>query len=398
MNLSFSSHAMTDLDNEAAVAALHTLAREPLARTSPTLRPDGDQPDTWRAGLRRAVLADVAGFVAARCAEAFGPSGVDVASDILMEFVEDGTCQRSTFMYLGWLCGAPASSAALSAAASLELLQAFALLQGDVMDDSPFRRGRPAAHLQFANWHRERGLPGSARRFGESAATLLGDLCLIWAEQMLRDSGLDRNVLRRAWPHYDAMRTELAVGHFADLATDARDLSTRGLPTVESVLEVARLKSGNDTVRRPLEIGAAMAGCDEETLARLGDFGSAVGEAFQLRDDVLGVFGSPVATGKLIDGDLLERKATSVVVVAHQLADASTRRQLSELMNSDRLDESAVQQWRNLILATGAVHWIEELINDRVATARKALDGSRIDDVIMAGLVDMAGASTLLAA
>jgi geranylgeranyl diphosphate synthase type I len=396
VNLSCSSDAMTDLADDAAVAAVHKLSRGPVnqsARTRPTFLPDGDQSDTWRTGLRRAVLAEVAEFVSARCAEAFGPSGVDVASDILMEFVAGGSCQRSTFMYLGWLCGAPGSSAALSAAASLELLHAFALLQDDVIDDSQSRGGRPSAHLQFADWHRQRGLPGSSRRFGESGAILLGDLCLIWAEQMLRDSGLDRNLLLRAWPHYDTMRTELAVGQFADLATDVRDL-----PTVESVLDVTRLKSGNYTVRRPLEIGAAMAGCDEEILARLGDYGSAVGEAFQLRDDVLGVFGSPAAMGKPSGGDLLARKATSVVVAAHQLADASTRRQFRELMSSDGLDESAVEQWRNLILATGAVQWIEELINDRVAAARKALDGSRIDDVIMAGLVDMTGVCTLRAA
>ena len=95
------------------------------------------------------------------------------------------------------------------------------------------------------------------------------------------------------------MRTELAVGQFADLAIDMRNL-----PTMESVLEVARLKSGNYTVRRPLEIGAAMAGCDEHTLARLGEYGSALGEAFQLRDDILGIFGSPAATGKPNGGDL----------------------------------------------------------------------------------------------
>ena len=156
------------------------------------------------------------------------------------------------------MCGAEASHAALRASASLELLHAFALLQDDVMDGSPLRRGRPSAHVQFADWHRDRGLSGCAERFGESAAVLLGDLCLVWAEQMLRDSGLDHSALSRAWPRYDAMRSELAVGQFADLVNDVG-----GLPTLDEVLEVARRKSGNYTVRRPLEIGAAMAGCDD---------------------------------------------------------------------------------------------------------------------------------------
>ncbi|SPM28111.1 Geranylgeranyl pyrophosphate synthase, partial [Mycobacterium terramassiliense] len=377
------------------VAAVRTFPRVHLAeavRPSPPSLPDVDQFDAWRTGVRRAVLSHVAEFVAARCADALGACGVDVAGDILTEFVNGGKCLRSTFMYLGWLCGEPESDAALSATASLELLHAFALLQDDVMDDSASRRGRPAAHVQFASWHRGRGLSGSSRRFGESAAILLGDLCLIWAEQMLRESGLRRHQLLRGWPRYDAMRTELAVGQFADLATDARDM-----PTMEAVLEVARRKSGNYTVRRPLEIGAAMAGCDDRVLATLAHYGSAVGEAFQLRDDILGIFGSPAATGKPTN-DLLERKATSVVVAAHQLADVSTRLQFRELMASERLDDSALEHWRNLILATGAVQWIEELIAERVDSALKALDRAAFDGRLLAALIDMAGLCTRRAA
>jgi geranylgeranyl diphosphate synthase, type I len=390
------STQLTDPVREASVAALHALPRARLAaqavRTAPTSLPGPDL-DSWRTGLRRAVVSRVAGFVAGRCADELGDCGVDVAADILMEFVNGGKCLRSTFMYLGWLCGAPASEAALSASAGLELLHAFALLQDDVMDDSPSRRGNPAAHVQFAAWHRERGMSGSSRRFGESAAVLLGDICLIWAEQMLRDSGLKPDQLLRAWPRYDAMRTELAVGQFADLATDARDL-----PPLDAVLEVARRKSGNYTVRRPLEIGAAMAGCDHRLLTALGEYGSAIGEAFQLRDDILGIFGSPAATGKPNSGDLIERKATSVVVAAHQLADVSTRVQFRALMTAERLDESALERWRTLILATGAVQWIEELIADRVEAALKALDGNVVDGPLSAALVDMAGLCTRRAA
>ncbi len=345
--------------------------------------------DAWRFDVRRAVLRRVAEFVSQRCAQDLRGAGVAVAGDVLMNFVSGGKCLRSTFMYLGWLGGAVPGDAALTAAASLELLHAFALLQDDVMDGSASRRGRPAAHVQFAHWHRDRGLSGPAGRFGESAAILLGDLCLIWAEQMLRESGVDRRALREAWPRYDVMRTELAVGQFADLAGDVRDL-----PPLEAVLDVARRKSGNYTVRRPLEIGAAMAGCDEQTLTKLGRYGTAVGEAFQLRDDVLGVFGSTSATGKPTGGDLIERKPTSLVVAAHQLADGPTRRQLGELMHGDELDDDAVQRWRALIVETGAVEWIEEMITDRVASARKELSDTRIDESVRCALANMAGVCT----
>ena len=368
------------------------LSLVPVAEPAPLTEEswaDLDRFDTWRADVRQAVLSRVAEFVADRCAADLDKAGLAAAGDILLEFVLGGKCLRSTFMYVGWLCGALPSDTALRAAASLELLHAFALLQDDVMDASVSRRGRPAAHIQLARWHRERRLSGSPQRFGESAAILLGDLCLIWSEQMLRESGVERRGLSQAWPRYDAMRTELAVGQFADLAGDVRDL-----PPLEAVLEVARRKSGNYTVRRPLEIGAAMAGCDDRTLSGLGRYGAAVGEAFQLRDDMLGVFGSTSTTGKPSGGDLLERKPTSVVIAAYQLADAPTRRKLSELMTSDTLDDTALDQWRALIVATGAVQMIEEMITQRVVSARKDLADVPIDNSVRAALANMATVCT----
>ncbi|MGB9249010.1 MAG: polyprenyl synthetase family protein [Mycobacterium sp.] len=350
---------------------------------------DPAQFDVWRIGLRRKVLTHLTEFVTGRCAGELDESGVEVAGDILMKFVAGGKCLRSTFMYLGWLAGAQDSDEVLFASAGLELLHAFALLQDDVMDAASSRRGRPAAHIQFSQWHRNRQLSGPAERFGESAAILLGDLCLIWAEQMLRESGLDHRRLQQAWPRYDAMRTELAIGQFADLASDIRDL-----PSMDTVLEVARRKSGNYTVRRPLEIGAAMSGCSDRTVSGLGRYGEAVGEAFQLRDDLLGVFGAETVTGKPTGQDLIERKPTSVVITAHDLADPPTRRQLTELMNSGDLDDNAIERWRTLIVTTGAVQRIEDMISSRVSSALNELDDLRVGEPVRAGLANMAAVCT----
>lgn len=344
--------------------------------------------DVWRSTVRNAVLANVSDFISARCSD-LDEQDIGAAGDILMDFAVGGKCLRSTFMYLGWLCGAAPSDAALCASASLELLHAFALLQDDVMDDSAQRRCRPAAHIQFAQWHRNRGLSGSAQRFGESAAIVLGDLCMIWAEQMLRESGVEFQLLHQAWPRYDAMRTELAMGQLADLTSDARDL-----PELAAVLDVARRKSGNYTVRRPLEIGAAMAGCAEQTVLELGRYGAAIGEAFQLRDDMLGVFGTPEVTGKPSGGDLHQRKATSVVVVANELASPPIRRALNGLMHCDGLDEDALTRWQELIVETGAVQCIEDMISERVAAAESCLESAAIDASVRAALASMAAACT----
>ena len=171
--------------------------------------------------MRLRVREELDGFLRERCTPLLATTGLDSAAPELSRYLGGGKCLRSTFVYLGWLSGAEECAAALRAAASFELLHTFALLQDDVMDESPVRRGRAAAHAHFAEWHRTRGLSGSAQRFGESAATLLGDLCLVWSEQMLRESGVAARCLQRAWPRYDAMRIELALGQCADIVNDA---------------------------------------------------------------------------------------------------------------------------------------------------------------------------------
>ncbi|MEU0494563.1 polyprenyl synthetase family protein [Mycobacterium sp. NPDC006124] len=337
------------------------------------------------ADVRAAVRGLLVDFVTTECLPQLDGTGVDVASGVLSDFLDGGKYVRSTFMYLGWLCGAEQDEAALRASASLELLHAFALLQDDVMDESTLRRGRPAAHVALSAWHRGRGLTDSSDRFGESAATILGDLCLVWAEKMLRQSGVSAEALARIWPRYDEMRVELAVGQLADLVNDSH-----AFPTFEEVLDVARRKSGNYTVRRPLEIGAAMAGCREAVVDAVGRYGTAIGEAFQLRDDLLGISGSPTVTGKSVGTDLEAQKATSVVVAAHQMADAGLRRQLADLMTTPTLTTEDAERWRTLIIASGAIQWIEELIEQRLAQAIGYLDVAGIPQDARAAMEDMA--------
>ncbi len=341
--------------------------------------------DQWLAGVQHRVTGVLAAFIRDRCAEyVHGVPGADFVAGLLAEFVAGGKFVRSTFTYLGWLSGAEESDTALRAAASTELVHAFALLQDDVMDRSALRRGRPSVHTRLADWHRAQGLSGPAERFGESAAILLSDLCLVWAERLLRDSGLSAAALGRGWPRYDTLCGELAVGQFADLVNDARRS-----PSLDDVLDVTRRKSGNYTVRRPLELGATLAGCGEQVLGVLGEYGELVGEAFQLRDDVLGVFGRPSVTGKPSGGDLRERKATSVVVLAGELATPAQRARLTYLSGRESLDEDHVDQWRRLIAETGATTRIEQMISSRVSAACDRLAGGGLNDFVLGALRDL---------
>ncbi|MDT7803476.1 MAG: geranylgeranyl diphosphate synthase, type [Actinomycetota bacterium] len=347
-------------------------------------------PGDWLTSVNHACLEHASGFVADRCDEQFlGRGEGSLAIEALPEFVRGGKFLRPLFAYVGWCCGRPEDEAAVRAATSLELLHCFALAQDDVMDRSASRRGRPALHTRFAGWHRDQGWSGSATRFGESAAVLFGDLFLVWSEQLLRESGLPDTTLARGWPHYDAMRSELAAGQLADLVNDARTL-----PSWDSVLDVIRRKSGNYTVRRPLEFGAALAGCDARVLRALGEFGGLVGEAFQFRDDLLGVFGDPDLTGKPVSQDLRDRKASSVVVLAVATADAPQRQELQVLLDEENLDDDAVAGLRGTIAATGAPDQLEKLIDRRVRKALDAIEDAAIPSRMLETLAVLAARCT----
>ncbi|WP_067691228.1 polyprenyl synthetase family protein [Nocardia jejuensis] len=334
----------------------------------------------WHADTRSRVLEELTDFLHRVRVKELSALGVD---EVLTQYAVGGKCVRSTFMYLGWLCAERPDAAALRASASLELLHAFALLQDDVMDDAVLRRGADAAHVRLND--RQPGPAGAVPGFGTSAATLLGDMCLVWAEQMLRESGVGADALARLWPRYDAMRIELAVGQFADLANDVRER-----PTLDAVVSIARAKSGNYTVRRPLELGAALAGASASTLNALGHYGIGIGEAFQLRDDLLGIFGADSVTGKPQDSDLGQHKATSVVTAALEMTRASAHRELSDLVNLPHLDVTAIERCRRLIADSGAPGRIEEMITERVRDALAAIGDCEIGENPRAAMEHMA--------
>ena len=199
----------------------------------------------------------------------------------------------------------------LRACASLELLHASALVHDDYMDASDVRRGRPATHRAFERIHREHGWPANPEQYGASAAILLGDLLLSWSDELLRTCGLPAERVLEALGYFDLTRSEVVAGQFLDVSAQAR-----GAADVDTAMTVLRYKSAKYSIERPLHIGAALAGASAEQITQLSRFGLPLGEAFQLRDDLLGVFGDPAVTGKPAGDDLIEGKRTVLVSLA----------------------------------------------------------------------------------
>lgn len=308
-------------------------------------------------------------------------------------FVLDGGKRlRPTFAYWGWRSTRPASAddrALMMAAASLELLHACALVHDDVMDASQTRRGRPAAHAAFAALHRSSSWTGDAEVFGTAAAILLGDLLLSWADAMFTAAGLPEPRVRSTRQVWDDMRELVMAGQYLDVLVQAR-----GEFSASDALRVAKYKTSKYTVEGPLHLGAAAAGAPPAVFVALSEYGLPLGEAFQLRDDVLGVFGDPTRTGKPAGDDLLEGKQTLLVALAMDKASDTQAALLLSCLGDRALPEDQIAALREVIVSTGALEHVERRIAVRAGEARKALRTNAISDDAKAALEALVTAAT----
>lgn len=277
---------------------------------------------------------------------------------------------RPAFAYWGFIAaGGKDSDEVVRACASLEFLQACALIHDDVMDASDTRRGKPAIHKQFEALHNANSWNGSAKLFGEGSAILVGDLALSWADEMLLTSGLSNDQLIKAKAIYDVMRTELMSGQYLDLLEQVR-----GDITHERAETVIRFKSAKYTIERPLHVGAAIAGAQPDLTNVLSEYGLALGEAFQLRDDLLGVFGDSSVTGKPAGDDLREGKQTMLIAFANSNTSPSDKKFLVDHLGTQDLSIDTITKLQELLVTCGAHEFVENRISDYLARSLSALD------------------------
>ena len=344
------------------------------------------------AALRRRVEDQLATFLSARLAEASDP-GLDriLLEPVVDLLLRDGKRLRPAFCFWGWRgAGGADCDQVLAAATSLELLHGCALIHDDVMDGSVMRRGRPAVHRELAVGHATRGWRGVSDHFGVAGAVAAGDLCLVWADKMLRASGLPPESLTRAGPVFDAMREETIRGQYLDLITQAE-----GALRVEDAIAVAQAKTAASTTVGPLRFGATLAGADEALLVAYVDYATPLGVAFQLRDDLLGAFGDPRATGKPSGDDLRDGKCTLLLAETRRRAGERDARLIDTLLTEGT--EDGVVELRAMIEATGARTFVEGEVSRLAARALVALEQAPLaDDSARAVLRGLAVAVTTL--
>lgn len=353
--------------------------------------------DPASAAFREAVGQTLERFLDARRVQ-LDAIGAELAPvwQMAHDFTAGGKRLRPAFCYWGYVAAAGQPSDAtelLRAASSLDLLHVSALVHDDVMDASDTRRGLPAAHKQFETIFNRRGGRGADTSFGRAGAILLGDLLVMWSTEMLAQSGVPAEGLARALPLVEAMRTEVTAGQYLDVVAQSRPGDIDVDDALSLADRVVEFKSARYTVQRPVQFGAALGGAAPEVIEGLAAFGSPLGKAFQFRDDILGVFGDEALTGKPAGDDLREGKRT--VLVAHAFAGASTKdaAELRSLLGSADLDEVQVEDARAIIIRSGALDRVEQMISAGHDQAMRALDALPLTDEGREALTALAAAS-----
>jgi geranylgeranyl diphosphate synthase type I len=262
----------------------------------------------------------------------------------------------------------PSDDRIVRAGAALELVHAFALFHDDVMDGSATRRGMATTHVVYGTAHQRAGWAGESRRFGESVAILVGDLAVVLADGLLAGAG------RAVWDVWNELRVELTAGQYLDILG-----AVRRERRIDRAERVARYKSAKYTVERPLHLGAALASGDvgHALWPALSAFGVPLGDAFQLRDDVLGAFGDSALTGKPVGDDLREGKPTPLLARAVAAADGGQGEVLARVGAGD-LDDDDVVAIQQVIIDTGALDAVEARIDELADEALDALDRAPI--------------------
>ncbi|MFJ6793020.1 polyprenyl synthetase family protein [Streptomyces sp. NPDC091268] len=287
---------------------------------------------------------------------------------------------RAAFLYWGWrAAGQPDCEGVIRAAAAMELVHAAACTHDDIIDDSRMRHGQLTAHAAFA----------AAGRRSTALAMILGDLLMGYAGQVFTSCGLPGAYLARTVPLWSTLLRETMAGEFLEvLRTDA---GAPRVPQVAESLEVCRYKTAKYTVERPLHLGATLGGAPQALLEAFSAYGLPLGEAFQLRDDLLGTFGDPARTGKSNLDDLRDGKPTALLALTVAAAGEDDRRLLAKLVGNPELDAHEAESVRELMDRCGARRQVEDMIAQRIVHATAALAAAPMPAEARSALRELAG-------
>lgn len=314
--------------------------------------------------------------------------------DFAMDLLQGGKRFRALFCYWAWAGVAEnklqlsdedrkkSFEAVVGLCAALEMFHAAALVHDDLLDQSDTRRGKPAVHKNFESLHQSQAWAGSKERFGQAGAVLVGDLMLSWSSEIFGNALLHSptaEIEEACRQEFSRMRVEIMAGQYLDVLEENAASRRDPAQAVERSKRVMLYKTAKYSIEAPLLIGAAFAGANEEERDQLAKFAIPLGLAFQMRDDVLGVFGDPKVTGKPAGDDLREGKRTVLISLTRETLDGKVGEIFDEMLTARDLNEDQIRFLQQTIAGCGALKKTEALINDYGQEAMKLLESVDVD-------------------
>ncbi len=246
---------------------------------------------------------------------------------------------------------------------AIELLQVYLLIHDDWMDDDDVRRGGPAVHIEL------RARLGS-KRLGDTGAILAGDLASAYSQEALFETPLSGDRVLAAARAFGRIQVEVVTGQLAEMSS---------LPSVELI---HALKTASYTVTGPLAMGAHLAGASDARIEQLARYGRPLGVAFQLRDDLLGTFGDPSATGKPVGNDIRQGKRTALVEAMHGAGASGGL--LARVLGREDASADEVAEVVRAMEESGARARVEARVAELLAEARASLSAMDLPDTSLA--------------
>ena len=309
-------------------------------------------------------------------------------TEVLTRFVaRDGKRIRPALLYYTYrACGGASDDKVMPMAMAVELLHTYLLIHDDIMDHADVRRGEPAAHVMYTDLHHSRGWQGDSEHFGESVAILLGDLAQTYSLELYSSVELAPEVAAEFRQQFSSMCHEVVLGQYLEMTAGYREHLEE-----DELLRVLRMKSGRYSVERPVQLGYLLARAPEATRQALTVYGLKMGEAFQLQDDLLGMFGDAKTVGKPVGADLVEGKFTLLIHHALRHLSGDDRTALQRALGNPDLEPVEALRVQRLIEASGARQRVQEMVEERLRQAHESLEAIDLAEdgaAFLEGLID----------
>ncbi|MDP3057346.1 MAG: polyprenyl synthetase family protein [bacterium] len=283
---------------------------------------------------------------------------------------------RPALMYYAYLAlGGKNKKEALRLAMASEFIHAFLIIHDDVIDRDDFRRGMPSIHCIYKKIALKDHYSVSAPHYGNSQAISIGDMCFSFVGEIISQSKFNRGIKDKLLKKISDIVFNTTIGQFHDVFAAA---VKNGIDE-KHVLTILEYKTARYTVEGPLHLGAIMAGASGRVLKSLSDFSIPLGIAFQIQDDILGVFGSSQETGKPVGADIREGKKTLLIVRALEQASANQKKDLHLALGNDKAGREQIERARKIIIDIGSLEYSKRSAEKLVNASRLVLTRSNLN-------------------